>query len=225
MCAWAPRRPDEGVRSPGTGVIGGYEPLHGWWKTNPCTLKVHKVLGRHPSNSPIYDFIKTTVRNKLLRKIMYFLKVEVVFKVKPLAIYAGSNGCEPPRKLIWGWWCTNGGLAGSVRDFQSSPFHMAPGKLGCTVTFPWDWLSLERTNLHTKKYIFHIQDTGNASSPEPKALHWALDTFPTVISMSIWHACNTFSVCVWYLCRNITCHSLCGSQRTVRWSWFSPSAR
>lgn len=124
MCAWAPRRPDEGVRSPGTGVTGGYEPLHGWWKINPCPLKVHKVLGRHPSNSPIYVFIRTTVRNKLLRKIMYFLKAEAVFKIKPLAIYAGSNGCEPPRKLIWGWRCTEWGLAGSVWEVRSSPFHM-----------------------------------------------------------------------------------------------------
>lgn len=164
MCAWAPRRPDEGVRSPGTAVTGGYEPLHGWWKTNPCPLKVHKVFGRHASNSPIYVFIKTAVRNKLLRKIMYFLKAEAVFKIKPPAIYAGSNRRKLPRKLIWGWRCTREGLLGASETSEFSLPRAAPGKLGCTVTFPWDWghgqdlglpmkmawLSLERENLHTK---------------------------------------------------------------------------
>lgn len=190
MCAWAPRRPDEGVRSPGTWVTGGYEPLHGWRKSNPCPLKVHKVFGRHASNSPIYVFIKTTLRNKLLRKIMYFLKAEAVFKIKPLAIYAGSNGCEPPRKLIWGWRCMREGLLGASETSGVLP------STSCTITFPWDWghgqdlglpmkmarLSLERTNLHIQVPGKLVLQSRRRAQDSENAPHWALDTFPTVIS-------------------------------------------
>lgn len=39
MCAWSLRRPEEDVRSPGTGAICGCEPLYGFWESDQHTMK------------------------------------------------------------------------------------------------------------------------------------------------------------------------------------------
>ena len=39
VSACCSQRQDEGVRSPGTGVIDGYEPPCGYWESNPSLLE------------------------------------------------------------------------------------------------------------------------------------------------------------------------------------------
>ena len=37
--SWCPQRPEEGARSPGTGLTGGCEPPCGCWESNLCPCK------------------------------------------------------------------------------------------------------------------------------------------------------------------------------------------
>ena len=44
MCAWCPRWAEEGVGSPGTGVIDGCKPSCGCWDSNTGALQEQQVL-------------------------------------------------------------------------------------------------------------------------------------------------------------------------------------
>lgn len=41
---WCPKRPEEGVRSPGTGVTDCCESPYGYWETNTGPLQEQQVL-------------------------------------------------------------------------------------------------------------------------------------------------------------------------------------
>ena len=44
MCAWCPQKPEEGVRSPGTGGTDGCELLCGSWEWNADSLQEQQVI-------------------------------------------------------------------------------------------------------------------------------------------------------------------------------------
>ena len=44
VCAWCPQRPEEGIRSPGTGVKGGCKPPCECWELNLGPLKKQPVV-------------------------------------------------------------------------------------------------------------------------------------------------------------------------------------
>ena len=44
VCAWCLWRPEEGIRSPGTGVTDGCEPPYGYWESNLGPLEEQQVL-------------------------------------------------------------------------------------------------------------------------------------------------------------------------------------
>ena len=52
---WYPWRPEEGIRSPATGVTDDCEPPYGFWELNAGPLKEHSVLlTTDPSLAPTY---------------------------------------------------------------------------------------------------------------------------------------------------------------------------
>jgi hypothetical protein len=52
-CAWCPRRSEEGIVSPGTGVTASCEPLCDYWKSNlDCLQEQPELLTIAPSLQP-----------------------------------------------------------------------------------------------------------------------------------------------------------------------------
>lgn len=56
LCAWFPRRPEEGTQSPETGVTGSCGPPHGCWGSNPGRLQErHSLLTTELSLQPLVN--------------------------------------------------------------------------------------------------------------------------------------------------------------------------
>lgn len=59
MFTHCPQRTEEGVGSPGTGVIGGWEPPFGCWQYEEGLLQNQVLLmAKPPLQSPVYIFLK-----------------------------------------------------------------------------------------------------------------------------------------------------------------------
>lgn len=43
VCIWCPKKSEEGIEFPGTGIPDGFEPSRGWWELNPDLLHEQQV--------------------------------------------------------------------------------------------------------------------------------------------------------------------------------------
>jgi hypothetical protein len=78
LYAWCPWRPEEGIRSPGTGVADDCEPLCGYWELNPGPFEEYTVfLTMDPSLQLLDQLVKRFI-------YLYFTHMGVLSACVPL---------------------------------------------------------------------------------------------------------------------------------------------
>lgn len=81
VCAQVPKSPKEGVRSPGGGVVGGYEPLCGCWNLGHLQeqyMLLTAELSLYPSGALLGFPIVNRMDTVKIHWILYYLSVFIL---------------------------------------------------------------------------------------------------------------------------------------------------